>query len=140
MTYQLSSRSKERRAGIDRRLIEIDDLAITLTKLDYGHPKDSGLRTAVRQNELYNTTNDEGERLSQCDGYNDISEHQKGNALDYYAYVDGKASWDPLHLAMVAAAYLQAASILGHKLEWGGLFGRQDGKPGWDMPHIQLKD
>jgi len=31
----------------------------------------------------------------------------------------------------VACAMLQAASILGHKLEWGGLWP-------WDKPHFQL--
>ena len=128
MTYQLSNRSKARRAGVDPRLIEIDNLAITLTVVDYGHPELSGVRTDEEQFTLYNGGK------SQCDGVNDISFHQKAKALDFYAYVDGKASWEHHHLAMVAAAYLQAASILGYKLEWGGFW-----KTFKDLPHYQIR-
>ena len=79
-----------------------------------------------------------------CDGTIKKSHHQTGKALDFYAFVDGKASWDPAHLTMVATAYLQAASTLGYSIEWGGLWlGRnpttKDGiRYGWDMPHIEL--
>lgn len=126
--FQLSNSSKRRRQGIDPRLIEIDDLAITLTIIDYGHPADSGLRSAKRQHELFLSGK------SKCDGYSKLSNHQSGKALDFYAYVDGRASWKHKHLAQVACAYYQAASILGYKIRWGGLF-----KPnGWDMPHIEL--
>ena len=59
--------------------------------------------------------------------------HQTGNAVDVYAYVDGKASWDHEHLASVAAAMLQASSELGIPLEWGGLW-----KGFCDRPHFQL--
>ena len=72
--------------------------------------------------------------LSKCDGYEKISSHQTGEALDVYAYVDGNASWEEHHLAMVATAMLQSASQLGVGLEWGGLW-----KSFIDMPHFQLK-
>lgn len=112
---------------MDPRLIEISDLAIKLTRFDFGIPADAGVRTAERQRELF----DSGK--SKCDGTNKLSRHQSGKALDVYAYVDGKASWDEYHLAMVAAAMLQAASILGYKLSWGGLW------ESWqDMPHFEL--
>jgi len=129
MSYQLSERSKERRKGADPRLIKISDLAITLTAIDFGHPKLAGKRTAKQQSDLY------ADGMSQCDGYVKISNHQHGKALDFYAYVKGKASWDKLHLAMVATAFLQAASILGYKLRWGGLW-----KNFKDMPHVELID
>lgn len=122
---QLSKNSLRNRSGVDKRLIEISDLAIQITLIDFGHGKDSGKRTAARQNKLFT------DGLSKADGYKKISYHQTGMALDFYAYVDGKASWQREHLAMVAAAFLQAASILGYKLEWGGLWG-------WDYPHVQL--
>ena len=48
---RLSTRSKNNRKGIDSRLIEISDLAITLTLVDFGHGNDSGVRTAKRQHE-----------------------------------------------------------------------------------------
>ena len=138
--FKLSNRSKERREGIDPRLIEIDDLAIQLTTVDYGHPKDAGRRTDERQYEIFIAGN------SMCDGTNRRSNHQDGNALDFYAFVDGSASWKHSHLAMVACAYLQAASMLGYKLSWGGFWVKDDTieidgiKYGWDMGHVQLED
>ena len=138
--FKLSASSKKRREGIDPRLIEIDDLAITITLIDYGHPNYAGKRTAEEQNLLFLSS------LSSCDGHKNLSNHQLGKALDFYAYVDGKASWEPEHLAIVACAYFQAASILGYSIKWGGLWKRKtpkysNGIPyGWDMPHIELID
>lgn len=136
--FALSERSKSNRVGIDSRLIEIDDLAITLTLVDYGHGPDSGIRTTSRQAELY------ANGASQKDGVNRRSLHQDGKALDFYAFVDGKASWHHPHLAMVACAYFQAAAILGYRIRWGGMWKSRkpkiiEGIPyGWDCPHIEL--
>ena len=127
--FKLSNTSKQRREGVDPRLIEISDLAIQITVVDFGHPADGGLRSAERQNDMYYMG------LSKCDGYKRLSKHQSGKALDVYAYVDGKASWDTEHLAMVAAAFLQAACMLGYELEWGGLWTSFK-----DYPHFQLLD
>lgn len=129
MTFKLSDRSKERMEQVDDRLQQLAFAAITRTKVDFGIPADGGLRTAERQKELF----DKG--VSKCDGYNNKSYHQTGKALDFYAYVDGKASWEPEHLAMVACAFLETASIVGIRLEWGGLFQNFN-----DFPHIQLKE
>ncbi len=126
--FSLSKSSMERRKGVDERLIEISDLAIQITKVDFGHPGDAGVRTAKRQKELF----DKG--LSKADGYERKSYHQSGKALDFYAYVNGQATWDEKQLAQVACALLQAANMLGYKLEWGGLFSFKD------MPHVQLGD
>lgn len=125
--FTLSHNSKKNREGVDPRLIEISDLAITITQIDFGIPSDGGVRTAVRQRQLF----DEGK--SKADGYDRLSKHQSAKALDFYAYVDGKASWDTEHLAMVATAFLQAASQLGFQIKWGGLWSGFK-----DMPHIQL--
>jgi len=126
--FKLSKRSLERRDGVDKRLIAIDDLAIKLTRVDYGHPADAGVRTAQRQHELF------VKGVSRADGSFRVSRHQLGLALDVYAYVDGAASWDEAHLTSVAAAFLQAASQLGIALEWGGLWLPRNR----DMPHFQL--
>lgn len=136
--FSFSERSKQRRAGIDPRLVEIDDLAITLTLVDFGHPKHAGLRTPAEQFALFSSGR------SQCDGKTHRSNHQDGKALDFYAYVDGKASWRPDHLAMVGCAYFQAAAMLSYRIKWGGLWRSLDpdlhnGIPyGWDCPHIEL--
>lgn len=127
MSYTLSRQSKRHRNGIDPKLIEISDLAIQLTVVDFGHPSTGGIRTAKQQRELFL------DGKSKADGYDKLSYHQSGKALDFYAFVDGKASWNKSHLAMVAAAHLQAASLLGYKLKWGGLW-----KGFKDFPHVQL--
>jgi len=143
--FRLSEKSKERREGVDPRLIEIDDLAIQLTLIDYGHPADAGVRTASRQYELYE------DKKSKCDGYIKRSNHQPsddgyGKALDFYAFVNGKASWELDHLTIVACAYLQAAGLLEYKIKWGGFWQRKtpryiNGIPyGWDAPHIELTE
>jgi len=73
--------------------------------------------------------------VSKADGVSNKSYHQSGKALDVYAYVDGKASWDKLHLTTIAAAMLQASAQLGYELKWGGLW-----KSWQDMPHFELRD
>lgn len=125
--YQYSQRSIQNMSGINMNLRRVADRAIKITKIDFGIPETGGVRTAEQQNALFN------EGLSMCDGYDKRSNHQDGNALDFYAYVDGKASWEPEHLAQVACAFLQAANELGIKIKWGGLF-----KSWSDMPHIEI--
>lgn len=124
--FQFSPASLRNRRGVDKRLIDISDRAIQLTIVDFGIPSLGGLRTELQQNTLFNGGK------SKCDGFNIRSKHQDGLALDFYAYVDGKASWNKHHLAMVATAWLQAAAELKIPVKWGGL---------WDFadyPHIEL--
>lgn len=133
--FQFSHSSLKNRHGVDPRLIAISDLALEISLIDFGHGPDSGLRSAERQEELFL----EGKSLA--NGHSTKSKHQLGRALDFYAYVDGKASWEPLHLSIVAAAFMQAAIILGYKIRWGGLWRKKNGGIyGWDMPHIELID
>lgn len=127
--YKFSQSSLDNRAGVDYRLIEISDRAIQLTRVDFGIPGTGGLRTAQQQHDLFKMGK------SNADGFSDKSYHQTGRALDVYAFVDGKASWEKEHLAMVATAMLQAANELGYPLEWGGLW-----KSFVDMPHFQLPE
>ena len=136
--FKLSKLSKHNREGVDDRLIKISDLAITITLVDFGIQRDAGLRTAEEQNKLFRSGS------SLADGFEIKSFHQSGRALDFYAYVSGRASFEQAHLAMVAAAFLQAATQLRIPLQWGGLW-----KPktlqtvkniqyGWDMCHVEL--
>lgn len=140
MTFKLSSKSIKNRKGINPKLIEISDLAIQLTLVDFGHGTYAGKRTVKTQNQLFVSGK------SQRDGVTKLSYHQSGNALDFYAYVNGHASWERGHLVIVACAFFQAASILGYGIKWGGMWKSRrpkiiDGvEYGWDMPHIQLLD
>ena len=125
--YKLSGQSLARLNGVDPRIIEIVDHALTITPIDFGIPDHGGFRTPMEQHELFN------KGVSKCDGFALLSEHQNGLAFDIYAYTDGKASWDRGHLTAVAAAILQSASVLGYALEWGGHWASWQ-----DMPHFQL--
>jgi peptidoglycan L-alanyl-D-glutamate endopeptidase CwlK len=129
MTFKLSARSQERLKGVDNRIFNIIEVALTITHVDFGIPNLGGLRTAADQRNLFKTG------ATKCDGIKIKSEHQSGLAFDVYAYVDGKASWDRYHLTQVAAAILQAAALLGYPLAWGGNW-----KSWQDMPHFQLED
>lgn len=127
--FRFSKRSIQRMQGVDERLVAVAHRALEISKVDFGIPSDGGLRTAEEQKALH----DDGK--SQLDGYTRKSYHQSGKALDVYAYVDGAASWDTEDLALVACAMLQAASELGVKLEWGGLWSSFV-----DMPHFQIPE
>lgn len=139
--FQFSKRSIERMQGVHPDLITIFMEAIKVSPIDFGIPEYGGLRTAGEQNQLYTA------KKSECDGVTTKSNHQAksdgyGWALDVYAYLGG-ASWDKVHLAMVAGVILSVADRLykegkvKNKLKWGGTFG-SDSFHGWDMPHFEL--
>lgn len=125
--FSLGKKSIENLIGVDDELIGVIELAIEITKVDFGIPSTGGYRVEAEQAKLFTAG------LSKCDGRVNKSKHQTGRAVDVFAYVDGKASYNTEHLAMVAAAMLQAASQLGIELKWGGHF-----KSFLDMPHFEL--
>lgn len=125
--HRFSTTSYTRMHGIDPSLIKVAQRALELSPIDFGIPEYGGLRTAAEQNELYR------KGLSQRDGYERKSYHQSGSALDVFAFVDGKASWEEAHLTTVAAAMLQAASEFGVRMRWGGHW--LDFR---DMPHFEI--
>ena len=127
--FKLGKNSLNNLVGVDERLIDIAEVAIKLSNIDFGIPSTGGLRTEEVQAKLF------ADGVSKADGVNSKSYHQSGKALDVYAYVDGKASWDKLHLSLIAAAMLQASSQLGYELKWGGLW-----KSWQDYPHFEIRD
>ncbi len=137
--WRLSENSLKNREGVHPFLIEVCDLALEKSPLDFGIPKLGGVRTLEEQRKLFN------EKKSLCDGRFKISPHQKGYALDFFAYVNGKPSWDHAALTMVAATFMQVATGFNYEclaLDWGGLWKKKkvvNGVPyGWDAGHIQI--
>lgn len=126
--FKLGETSKKRLQGVNPKLIKVIELALTITKIDFGIPMDGGLRTDERQNELFKLG------ASKLDGFNKKSRHQFGEAFDVFAYVDGKANWDEDKLTHIATAILSAASQLGVPLVWGGHW-----RSFVDMPHFEIK-
>lgn len=133
---KLSATSRKRLEGIKPILITIIEDAITTSPIDFGIPQDGGLRTANRQNAMYaqGRTDLSKPKITNADGYKNISRHQSGEAFDIYAYVNGKASWDIGHLTAIAHHILKVAANYRVQLEWGG-----DWKSFKDYPHFQIK-
>tara|TARA_R110000744_G_scaffold275082_3_gene388070 strand:+ start:6089 stop:6490 length:402 start_codon:yes stop_codon:yes gene_type:complete len=131
--YKFGKKSLKNREGVNPKLIEISDRALEISSnrkggVDFVIIGSAGLRTAEQQNELFNRG------VSKADGYEKLSYHQSGNALDVVPFVNGRASWDEKHLLSVAVCMLQAAKELNYELEWGGFW-----KSFKDLPHYQIK-
>lgn len=143
--FKFSTSSVKNMEGVYPEIVTIFKVALEDSPIDFGVPKDGGVRSAESQNEMFNDPDVE----TQCDGYESISNHQEkddgwGYALDFYAYVDGRASWDKVHLSLVAGTILSTANRLlregkvSIRLKWGGEFGSNTFH-GWDYPHIEGK-
>lgn len=134
--FRFSTTSEKRLAYVAPIILQILDDALEISKVDFGIPEFGGLRSAKEQNHLYKRG------VSKCDGYEKLSYHQSGKAIDFYAFVDGKASWQGDHLAMVACAILQAATKYNVEAKWGGLWKAGSEKNGvqygWDAGHIEF--
>ena len=128
MSFRFSRTSMARMEGVNPLLMRVAHRALEISKVDFGIPQYGGLRTAEQQNRLYQ------DGKSQLDGYEKLSYHQSGNALDVYAYVNGAASWDDGHLTHIATAMLAAANEYGVNLQWGGHW-----KDFVDMPHFEIR-
>ena len=127
MSFKFSERSLNVLDSVNPDLQAVCMRAIEISRVDFGIPSNGGLRSAEEQNRLFHSGK------SKLDGYEKKSHHQYGNAIDVYAFVDGRASWMPEHLTHVATAMLAAASELGVKLKWGGHW-----RNFVDMPHFEI--
>jgi peptidoglycan L-alanyl-D-glutamate endopeptidase CwlK len=126
--FNFSNKSLARMSGVNYQIIEVAKLALAISSIDFGIPRHGGLRTAEEQQQLFN------DKSSQLDGTIKKSYHQSGMALDVFAYVDGKASWDECHLTIIAAAMLEAANRLSVNMRWGGHWTNFR-----DMPHFEVR-
>ncbi|EOG5906825.1 M15 family metallopeptidase [Vibrio vulnificus] len=124
--FALSARSEARMMGVHNDLKRVVRRAIELTPFDFGIT--AGNRTAEEQNVLYK------QGSSTLDGYNKISRHQTGHAIDFVAYDEnGKVTWSMAYYEAISGAFKQAASELGYPIIWGG-----DWSSFVDGPHIEL--
>ena len=136
-SFSFSRSSTENMAGVHNDLITIFTEAIKNSPIDFGVPSLGGLRTENQQRILFMGGS------SKCDGFKNKSYHQTGNALDFYAYINGRASWDEVHLAIIAGVILATAKRLRKEgkvesvIKWGGTFGSAK-YHGWDMPHFEI--
>lgn len=127
MLFVFGKRSEQILSTVEELPQKIARRALQITKIDFGFPLTGGRRTKEEQNKLF-FSGDSG-----IDGINSMSYHQKGWALDVYAYVEDSASYDPYFLTHIAAAFFQASGEYGVRMTWGGFWKKPD------MPHMQFE-
>jgi peptidoglycan L-alanyl-D-glutamate endopeptidase CwlK len=116
MTFKLSDRSLRNLQGVNEQLVATVNLAIVLTKIDFGVI--CGLRTMEEQRVLV----DKGASKTMR------SKHLDGNAVDLMAYIGSRASWELNLYDDIADAMKQAAVETGAVLRWGAA---------WHIPDIR---
>ena len=125
--FKFSPKSKATLSTVNPTLQVLFEAALAKSPIDFGIPKTGGLRTAEEQHDLFLGGK------SNADGHTVQSYHQTGNAVDVYAYVNGRASWDVNHLTVISEVVKETAKELDIKITWGG-----DWTTFVDMPHYQI--
>lgn len=138
--YHWGKTSLKRMNGLDERLIKVLFRALRIASkkkdgIDLTIPQYGGLRTADRQNKLFENG------FSKCDGYEKKSFHQSGRAVDVIPYIKGKNFYNleesekELLFHKVAVCMLEASNKEGVRLNWGGNWSS------WlDRPHFEIRN
>lgn len=144
--YKFSETSLNRLEKVNKTLVSIINEALSLSPIDFGIA--SGYRTAEEQFELFKKgrsyINDKWQITSRdqvvtyLDGQVKKSRHQLGQAVDIYAWVGGKTSWEKHHLALVAGTILSISKQYSINITWGATFG-SNSFDGFDFPHFQIE-
>ena len=140
--YQLGRTSKQRLSTTAIDIQKIIEMAIKVTPVDFGVAE--GHRSIEDQQKYFK------EGKSKIDGVTKKSKHNlsPSQAVDVYAFVNGKASWDKNHLCIIAgvilacAEYLRQTGEINKKIRWGGNWD-MDGEiisdqTFQDLPHFEL--
>lgn len=133
--FTLSDRSLKRLEGVNDDLVKIVKLAIRRTPVDFGVAWCGGFRTPEEQNQLFK------DGYSQKDGYEKLSRHQFGDAVDLQVFVGGAVVQNEKMQCIVAGVMFACASELGIKIRWGGMWSQsgdiRDNKFN-DLYHFEL--
>lgn len=107
MAYRLSKRSLKNLEGVDLKLIEVVNIAIKITKVDFAVIE--GLRTIERQKQL--VAAGASQTLK--------SKHIKGEAVDLMAFIGSRGSWELNLYDDIADAMKEGAIQVGVRMRWG---------------------
>jgi hypothetical protein len=148
----LSNRSIKNMDGVSPYLQMTIIRAISISPVDFGVLETGGERTASMQYNIFK------EGFSKCDGYEKLSYHQSGNALDKVPYIGGKYTWsnkqafiDIYYAWREAEALLRKLNMIPddiffhHGLFWNWKDIDGDGiieitdKLGWDAAHTEIR-
>lgn len=119
--YKLGATSRKNLVGVHSDLVLCVGRAIQICECDFTVAE--GLRSLAKQQEYF--------KAGSTKTMN--SRHLTGHAVDLFAWVGGKVSWDWKYYHMIAVAMKQAAAELSVPVEWGG-----DWVSFKDGPHFQL--
>ena len=149
---RLSRKSYKNLDGVKAIFIAILTESITDSPFDFGIPKDGGVRSDKRQEQLYGRGRSRSKMLKK--GLNpDFAKPNKrkitwtlnslhkpnkldgmGYAVDFFAYVNGRASWDMRYMKPIARHIQNVAKEkFNIDIEWGYDLWHKDGA------HIQIK-
>jgi peptidoglycan L-alanyl-D-glutamate endopeptidase CwlK len=129
MTFQLSTRDRERLVGVHPDLVLIVSVAAQLYKPAGRFIVVEGLRTLERQRELFQSGKSQTMK----------SRHLTGHAVDLAPMVDIDndgdldLTWEHKHFYPIVDAMRASVAAAGKPIEWGG-----DWKSFVDLPHWQL--
>ena len=122
----LSDRNLARLINVDVDLVRLANEVTKRGLYKFNVGREGGFRTAEQQNVLYL------DGKSQRDGYNDISNHQLGRAMDLYPVVNTRILSEKYD--EFSDHILDVANELDIKITWGGSW------TGFrDKPHYELK-
>ena len=137
--FVFSKRSLRRLKGVHPDLLDLFTEALKTSPYDFGIPRDGGRRTDERQEELYSFGRFEPNLHKRKITWTKNSNHKPrvdgyGYAIDIYAYVDGKPTWNMRYLKPIAEHLKRVAMSKGLPLEWGyDLWGK-------DGAHFQIEE
>ena len=114
MAFKLSNRSSSRLEGINPKLIEVVETAITLTKVDFGVT--CGMRTVEEQEKLVASGASQTMK----------SKHLEGRAVDLVAYVGPNVTWSLNMYDDLADAMAEAARRHTVAIKWGAAWSEGD--------------
>ena len=107
MGFSLSQRSLERLEGVDERLVQVVQIAIEVSNIDFAVTE--GLRTRERQKEL----------VAKGASQTMKSKHIDGLAVDLVAYIGDRISWELNLYDDIADAMKIGAREVGVPICWG---------------------
>ena len=117
--YKLSKKSLSRLEGVKPELVEVVKTAITMSSVDFGISQ--GLRTIEQQREL----------VAKGASQTMKSRHLTGDAVDVFAVVGGRVSWELSVYDDIADAFAAAAQEHDVSIRWGAA---------WHIPNIAEYD
>ena len=131
--YRLSQRSEQRLQGVHPDLVRVVRRAIGMNQVDFVVLE--GLRTAERQQQLYNS----GATRTLN------SRHLTGHAVDLAPYLDTdgdgdrEISWHWPHYHLLAEVVKEAGQLERVPLEWGGDWVSFKDGPHWQLPRDRYR-